>query len=310
MLSVVLGVALLILVTADLLATSLHGGWGLMSRGVQLGLYRALHLLARPLGRRVLAWSPGVLLAGTVAVWVGLTWLAWLLIFVGLPGGVVDPEGETVRGLVDLLYFSGSTVSTLGVGDLQPDGVAMQLLMPLSALNGFFLLTFSITFLSPAGETHESRRALALRLALAGQTPAEVLASAGGHPQGVGGWLNERQAELLTLASRHRSAPFLHLFHDARPEQSLHRQLPLFGDALLLLQHGPNEPPANLESTRGALDALVASVPPGRAAAPELHPEECASLGALPAGEWAAALAAEQPWRERLYVLWAQGCWK
>lgn len=306
---IVLGALLLLLVTADLLATSLHNGWGPVSRGVQRALYGVLRALARPLGRRALAWSPGVLLVGTVAAWVALTWLAWLLVFLGLPAEVVDTDGEAVRGLTDLLYFSGSTVSTLGVGDLQPGGNAMQVLMPLSALNGFFLLTFAVTFLSPAGEAHESRRALALGLYLAGDRPSELLGAAQGHPQGVGGWLNERQAELLSLASRHRSSPFLHLFHDAHPELSLQRQLPTLGDALLLLEHGAQTPPPNLSGVRRALEALVASAPPAAAAAPELRLELPPGLPARGEGDWANALAAERPWRERLHGLRAQAGW-
>jgi hypothetical protein len=57
--------------------------------------------------------------------------------------GVV--AGEIQGGILDLLYFSTATYTTLGIGDLYPRG-SLRLIVGIESLNGLVLIGWSASF--------------------------------------------------------------------------------------------------------------------------------------------------------------------
>jgi Ion channel len=54
-------------------------------------------------------------------------------------------EGDMVIDTMSYLYFSGVIYTTLGLGDIEPQG-HIRFLTAMEALNGFFLITWSASF--------------------------------------------------------------------------------------------------------------------------------------------------------------------
>jgi len=54
-------------------------------------------------------------------------------------------EGEFVEGALDFFYFSITSYTTLGVGDVYPKGL-LRLLAGIESLNGFLAITWSASF--------------------------------------------------------------------------------------------------------------------------------------------------------------------
>ncbi|MDE2150684.1 MAG: two pore domain potassium channel family protein [Gammaproteobacteria bacterium] len=141
--------------TPDLL-TALTSGtyWGivgiaLLLIGVTVGLhYEVLQRLncaiprsRLPPRRRVLLLIFGILAAHTVEIWifgVGLH-LATLHPAFGSIGGAAHHE------LLDSIYLSATTYTTVGYGDLVPHG-PIRFLLGLEALTGLVLITWSASF--------------------------------------------------------------------------------------------------------------------------------------------------------------------
>lgn len=94
--------------------------------------------------RRILLLIFGLLLAHVVEIWMfGLT-AAWLSELEGA-GGM---RGYTVMTMLDYIYLSATTYTTLGYGELVPTG-PLRFLFGTEALTGFLLITWSasLTFL-------------------------------------------------------------------------------------------------------------------------------------------------------------------
>lgn len=129
--------------TAVVLATALAVG------AVVLVHYEGLNGLSRWLAsrhvaqrrRRVLYGIFGVLALHGLEIWIfGIT--AWGLAHLPDTGGVAGIES---LGLLDAVYLSATTYTTLGFGDLAPVG-AIRFLAGMTALTGFVLIAWSASF--------------------------------------------------------------------------------------------------------------------------------------------------------------------
>ncbi|WP_019584861.1 potassium channel family protein [Deinococcus apachensis] len=256
------GGALILAVLLDLLASSMQTGEGRILRLVQRPLYKAISGLARWTGRRgLLAWSGGVLVVGTIGVWTLLTWLGWTLVFWSGKGALVGTTTETPADLWDVLYFVGYTLATLGLGDLKPLGNGWRLLTDLAALNGFFLITFAISFVVPVAQAQGERRTLALWLhRLGGNAQDLVIRAWHDHPGGLQGLVGDVATTLNTLDAQFKNSPALHRFHDRRADESLELALPALDEALSLIEHALDvTPPRGLRLVRDSISSLLGS---------------------------------------------------
>ncbi|WP_261664730.1 potassium channel family protein [Deinococcus sp. Marseille-Q6407] len=304
------GVLLIGFVLDDVLTTSLQGGEGRLTAWTHRAAYAPLRLLYRLSGdRRVLDWSGSALVLVSYLMWCLLTWVGWTLIFWSQPDWLLWADSGRAPGLADVAYYTGYTLTTLGYGDLLAQTPAARLFSTLESLNGFFILTFTITFLAPLADLHSHRRALALRVYRWGPGPhALVLRALRQHPDGAGGLLNELEPALIQLETKHHTAMYLHRLHDSHTELDLNYALPALGDALLLLQAVKDPPPpGNLPALYETLSGLNWSYhlvqPRGTQPLPplSLEPLREAGLDVISDQEFEEVLARESTFRRGLY---------
>jgi hypothetical protein len=99
--------------------------------------------LARHRGPRrakVLSGIGAVLVLHVAEIWI-FGFAYWLLLQWPPSGALVPP----VQDLLDLVYFSAATYTTVGFGDLAPVG-PVRFLAGTEALTGFVLITWSASF--------------------------------------------------------------------------------------------------------------------------------------------------------------------
>jgi hypothetical protein len=89
---------------------------------------------------KVLLVVSGCFLAHTIEVW--LYAIAFYLIHLA---GLGSLQGQTEQHLADFLYFSATSYSTMGIGDVYPAG-ALRLLSGVEGINGLFLIAWSTSF--------------------------------------------------------------------------------------------------------------------------------------------------------------------
>lgn len=140
------------------------------------------HTLANPgaLGRISqtmlrLAWkasgrnrmSGPIAMLAVVIIWGVLAVLGWAAVYWphldrGFSSAAPHNSGD---GIVDAIYVSLVTISTLGLGDVFPTSSWLRLVNPLEALFGFALLTVAVSWVLQVFPALTRRRELALRLA-------------------------------------------------------------------------------------------------------------------------------------------------
>ena len=89
---------------------------------------------------KVLLVVLGCFLAHTIEVW--LYAIAYMLIDLA---GLGSLKGQLHDHFADFLYFSATSYSTLGLGDVYPAG-ALRLISGVEGINGLFLIAWSTSF--------------------------------------------------------------------------------------------------------------------------------------------------------------------
>jgi len=89
---------------------------------------------------KVLLVVMGCFIAHTIEVW--LYAIAYLLLDLTELGSL---KGHIEEHFADFLYFSATSYSTLGIGDVYPMGV-FRLISGIESINGLFLIAWSTSF--------------------------------------------------------------------------------------------------------------------------------------------------------------------
>ena len=89
---------------------------------------------------KVLVVVLGCFAAHTVEVWLYAG--AFLAIY---KSGLGSLQGQVEESFADFLYFSATSYSTMGIGDVYPAGV-LRLVSGIEGINGLFLIAWSTSF--------------------------------------------------------------------------------------------------------------------------------------------------------------------
>lgn len=170
-LSTVLGVALIVYGLSDVFLTLVHPhARGRLTRGIVAGVW----MLTSGLGRRARAASGPVAAISVVFVWTATQAVGWALVyFPHIPDGFLYSEGvdpDRYPNLLEALYFSMVSLSTLGFGEVVPVDPVVRMVSPLQAVTGFALLTGGATWLLQLFPTLARRRGTALYLSFLGRS--------------------------------------------------------------------------------------------------------------------------------------------
>jgi Ion channel len=280
----ILGAVLVLAVNFDVLWTTLRmAGAGPLTSWVTNLLWR-LALKATP-SHRALSATGFLIVLLTVGLWIGLVWLGWILVLGIDPGAVVDSRSGQPADLWARVYYAGFTLITLGNGDYVPNGRVWQVLSPVAAANGFFLVTLVITYLVPLMSAALQRRQLAVHIATLGKTPQEFLLRAwDGRSFGrLADHLIGLTFPIMGLGEGHLAYPVLHCFHSSERESAMAPNIVVLDEVLTLIEGiAPEQQPDRVAiyPLRGAIDLLLATLADAHLE-PEKHPPPLPDLRTL-----------------------------
>jgi hypothetical protein len=317
------GIALLALVAYDVISTALSvgtGGGPLTSRLGAGWWHLARRLAARPDGPIMACVGPVMILL-TIAVWLGLLWGGWTLVFASDPEAVISSATREPASGWSRVYFAGLTVFTLGMGDYLPNGQPWEVLTAVAVISGLGLTTLAITYLVPVVGAVTARRVQASTIAGMGATPQEIVISGlhGAHFAFFEHRLQALSDSLLQTAEQHLSYPVLHYFHSSERHVDLRTQAYQLDEAVTLLRYGVSEEvrphPAALEGIRHAIGQLTMRATDEPAddadtpAIPDLNPLRAAGIPVVEEDAFERSVAGLAGHRRRLAAFASESLW-
>jgi Ion channel len=221
--ALIVGVALVALVAWDIMLTLFHpGARGPLSYAANRATWRVTRGVSRRLlGGRGLNYAGPFAVVINLLVWVLAMWLGFALIYLPYVGSFsYDPSTPfAAKGILEALYISGATITTVGFGDVVATGGVLRIVAVLEAASGFGVLSSAIAFVLAVYPLISQLRSTGLQLADAGalelEGAARVVSQAG--PSQL-----TAVARDLTEDHEHlRRFPVLYFFESGNREESL-----------------------------------------------------------------------------------------
>ena len=266
----VLGATVVAVTLADVFYTVLFPASGRgpirqpLARALDAG-FRMARVLPGPWRRRVLAYAGPVEVAATLLAWFVLLLAGWAAIYrPALGSGVVAATGPTDESWGTALYYSGYTLTTLGLGDVVAATPTYRVVTVLEAATGFMTFTLVISYFVTVYSTLTGRNAFALALQQRsagtgrGADVVEALWHEG--PVGAAVHLAEIANELRRLVQTHRSYPVLRSFHYRHEYDALPRMLQTCWEVVTLLRTTVDAPAGRPELSGSSVAEIADSV--------------------------------------------------
>lgn len=239
--SVIGGLVLIALVAREVFHTLFHPG----GRGeLTLWVFRLVWALTGRFGQRARALSGPLAMVSVIMLWVVLMTVGWALVYwPALPDGFIlasplDPSGE--GGLIDAIYYSWVTQTTLGYGDIAPLDGQLRMLGPLQATLGFGLLTIVVSWvLSIYPALTRQRSAAALAHAILHSRGRADGARQADDPAPLARQMERLSERLSALRVDLVQYPATYYFAAPSPTLSLARALPGVVELARQQRHGP-----------------------------------------------------------------------
>ncbi|GAA1995319.1 potassium channel family protein [Microbacterium pumilum] len=247
----IVGAAIVIYGLSEIFLTLVHPhARGRLTRGIVAGIWS---LTAR-FGRRARAASGPLAAITVVLAWAAIQAIGWALIYLPhVPEGFLYSDGMDPAGYPDVLealYFSMVSLSTLGFGEVVPTDPVVRLLSPLQALTGFALLTGGATWLLQLFPTLARRRSTALYLTLLGRAHyAEQLGAL--DPVGPSAVLHTVAQQIASVRVDLSQSPESYYFREGEAPTSLGHALPVVA---ALADAAAQSPHADLRIAGSILD--------------------------------------------------------
>jgi Ion channel len=237
---VLTAVALVLIAVAlrDVFDTLFHEtGRAVLSTVVTRAVWRTFRRLG---GRRRLALAGPVSLIAVVMSWAALLVVGWaLLLMPHMPDAFTLTTGARSGRVVESLYLSLVTLTTVGFGDIAPAEGWLRLVAPLEALIGFGLLTASVSWLLSIYTLLSRRRSLAYEIHLLTEAEEETRAGVTHmEPWAAESVYSELMTRLVSVERDMVTFPVAYYFTEADSRFALPAAMP---SLLRLAEAGCNE---------------------------------------------------------------------
>ena len=257
----VLGVVLVALALRDVFDTLFHeSGRAVLSRTLMRLVWRLFRAVG---GRDRLSLAGPFALITVVLSWATLLVVGWgLIVMPHMPEDFAFSTTAHAGRVVESLYYSLVTLTTVGFGDIAPAQGWLRLVTPLEALVGFGLLTASVSWLLSIYPLLSRRRSLAYEIHLL--TEAEAATDEAVHamePWAALELYSELMSRLVSVERDMVTFPVAYYFAEADSRFALPASMP----TLLRLADAGRSPdvsePVRLRATmlRDAIDDFARS---------------------------------------------------
>lgn len=250
------GILLLLLTMYDFFFTTLSGGGAaFITRFVNYLTHKSLQLCVRFFGRKAYSLSGMVINLSVLLIWVIFIWIGLYLIYSTDPGAIVNDKGRMANNW-ERLYFTGYTLSTLGLGNFAPTTLTFELLTSIFSFFGFIFFTTSMTYLISVSSALIHKRSLALSIRNLGKTPEEMVYRLLNQDTSFS---RQNLASIQEKIERHsinlQAYPVLHNYANSEIPGSLSLNLVTLDEALSILLNSKEG-----EKMKNALSAIRSSV--------------------------------------------------
>lgn len=253
------GSAILVVVLFDFFSTTLSGnGAGLITEYTAIVSDKIIRSSSKIFGRKIFNYR-GLLVNLIVLIfWIILIWAGLFLLFSSNPDAIVNGDGK-VANVWERLYFTGYTISTLGMGNFTPTSAFFEIMTGIFSIIGFIFFTTSMTYFISVSSALVNKRTITKSVTSLGDTPQKIskqlLSLSSSH-------FFQQLVSLQSLIDRHtvhhHSYPVVHFYSNEKREDSFSLNFSRLDEALSILAASKNhEYHEDIKSIRESLAGFI-----------------------------------------------------
>ncbi|CAN5834599.1 hypothetical protein BH24BAC1_BH24BAC1_29360 [soil metagenome] len=260
-----LGILILLVAIMDLAYTTFspHGA-GKIANFISQGSWKVSLKLCGNNGTNKTLQVVGIITIWLIIfAWVFLIWLGSSLIVSSAEGSVVGAETGLPATLAEKFYYTGFTLSTLGVGDFVAGTDGWRIFSVVLSLTGFLLITTAISYMLPVLAADVQKKSISRYIICLGTTPEEILKNhwIDGNFKALEPHITELMNMIIVHSQQLLAYPILYCFHNSDPFESTAINIAKLDEALsiLLVQVSNNVQPDHrvLMPLRKAITAFI-----------------------------------------------------
>lgn len=252
----ILGIILFLLFILDIIWTLLwvEGGAGPVTSSLIKLTWKIMQKLFKN-HSKLLSLAGPLTVTLTLLAWIILLWGGWTFIFAGGEPSISASTGNEEITWDKLIYFTGFTVFTLGIGDFVPVNGFWRFLTTLATASGMLAITMSATYLISVLSAVNLKRSFADSVTGLGSSGVSIVKEAwnGRDYRDADLFLNTCSSQLSTITSQHKAYPVLNYYHCSEKEKSLTMAVAILDEALTVYRFGlPKEYQPNNTTLKNA----------------------------------------------------------
>jgi hypothetical protein len=192
---------------------------------------------------RTLSLAGPLTLVLTLAMWVGLIWGGWTLIFAGSEYSLLPAHDDVPVTWTGRIFFVGYAMFTMGNGDFYPPPGGWQIAAALTTASGMLFVTMGVSYVLSVLGAVSNKRSFASSVVGMGEDSETFVRRAwdGDDFDGLNLPINSLASQLERLADQHKSYPILHYYHSDQAEQASAIAVVVFDEAMTILRYGVPE---------------------------------------------------------------------
>ncbi|WP_367755537.1 ion channel [Flavobacterium sp. WC2430] len=234
-----LGIILLLVTASDLINTSLSvRGAGFISKRLSKSIWSLLLVINKKTGRKkVLELGGAFILVSILINWLFLIWISASLLFISDPNSIMNVETNSKTTIINKIYYTGYTLSTLGLGDMESSGEFWDILTAILSFTGLILISIAITYLIPVVSAEIMKRKISVYINTLGGSAEEILLN-----YWNGKDFKELEQPFISLidsiilhAQNHKAYSVLHFFHSSDRKEAFVLNLTNLDEMLTIL---------------------------------------------------------------------------
>lgn len=233
------GVIVVVLVLIDVFVTTLAPrGTGFITERLRAGIWSFFHFICKGNGtNKLLNYAGMFTVTAWLFGWLITLWLGNVMIYLADYNSVVVTNTKISASPLEKVYFVGYVLSTMGNGDLSPNGDGWKIYTSIISFSGFIIITMGITYLVPVLSAEMRKRKVSIYIHSLGTSPERILLNAwnGKDFTILSGHFNMLADNIMEQAQNHVAYPVLHNFHSHLRREALAINLVSLDEALTIL---------------------------------------------------------------------------
>lgn len=233
------GFSLTLFTIIDLIWTTLwvDGGAGLITNKLTTAIWKLIKRLDNQLIYNI---TGPLIMTLTLFNWVLLLWIGITIFFAGNPESIINTSTNEAISGVELFYYSGFTLFTLGIGDYTPQTLFLKIATSLVSGLGMLLLTFGASYIISVISAVVEKRSFARSIMGLGENSSELLKNIWNNKDfhQFNLILADVNSQIIQLTQQTKAFPLLQYYHSEDKNKASAIAIAVLDEALTLLQYG------------------------------------------------------------------------